>query len=76
MSRATPAAEAARPYKQARCSQDTVDALVNALTELHAIDERKLSASERRTYRIGHCTIQERVERNRALLARSEKGTP
>ena len=39
-----------------------------ALRELHAIDERKLAASEKRTYKIGHSAIQGRVERNRALL--------
>ncbi len=42
--------------------------LVAALRELHEIDERKLAASERRVYKIGHSVIQERVERNRALL--------
>ena len=42
--------------------------LVAALRELHAIDERKLTASEKRTYKIGHSAIHGRVERNRALL--------
>ena len=39
--------------------------LIEALRELHGIDERKLKASERK---FGHSVIQERVERNRALL--------
>ena len=42
--------------------------LVAVLRDLHAIDERKLAASEKRTYKIGHSAIQGRVERNRALL--------
>ena len=42
--------------------------LVAVLRDLHAIDERKLAASEKRTYKIGHSAIQGRVERNRAIL--------
>ena len=60
-------------WRHARRMERDRAELVEALAELHAIDERKLSASKRRTYRIGYCTIQARVERNRALLARIEK---
>lgn len=42
--------------------------LVEALRELHAIDERKLAASTKRVYKIGHSVIEKRVLRNRALL--------
>lgn len=42
--------------------------LVDALRELHAIDERKLKATEKRPYAIGVSVIRERVERNRKLL--------
>lgn len=48
--------------------------LVAALRELHAIDERKLTSSERRVYRIGNSAIQQRVERNRAMLAKLGEG--
>lgn len=44
--------------------------LIAALRDHQAIDERKLKATERRPYAIGVSTIRERVERNRALLAR------
>ena len=44
--------------------------LVAALRELHAIDERKLIAVRKRPYAIGAGAVDERVRRNRALLAR------
>ena len=44
--------------------------LVAALRELHAIDERKLVAIRKRPYAIGAGAVDDRVRRNRALLAK------
>jgi len=49
------------------CERDRAQ-LVDALRELHAIDERKLAATEKRPYAIGVSVIRGRVELNRALL--------